>query len=197
MECRPGWGFAVEQEIYIRMRYPPPVGNLYTNNAKRLVKWAAGQIKLGRPEPLWYDCIAHLHPPLAFAAAPCGHRMQNGDNPAATFKPEKIVFPEDFTLKQHFHSRPVDLTDSFGQAPLHQAPIEPEAPISTGHPVEPTAVSIQRATEELSARYMREEKIALEQSQRQEAIKDSMQPSWKKVQKDWDKRKLRSQSQSK
>ena len=136
-----------------------PVGNLKTNNGKRLVKWGYGQIKLGRAEPLWFDCVARLHPPLSFASAPCGHRLPN--ETASLQKPEQIVFPEDRLVERV----------SDGQAPIAIV----DAPIITNdnHDIQAllrdknSSVDKNRLhaeTEKLSSEYLREEAESLNQS---------------------------------
>lgn len=134
-----------------------PVGNIQTNNAKRIIKWAYGQMRLGRPEPVWFDCVARLHPPLSFASAPTGHRFSSVST--SMFKPEKIVFPEDGLRRQ----------ESRAKAKMHE-------PIGlVNHNVDNdgqhTASPVYDEAERLSREFLQEEAAALDQAVRLERLK--------------------------
>lgn len=136
------------------------VGNLQTNNGKRLVKWATGQMRLGRPEPLWFDAVARLHPPLSFATAPCGHRQQET---TTKIKPELIVFPED------------------NKAAGEVAPVDREMPITLGTDTRasngrasnvPVEQRLRVDAEHLSKQYLVEEQVVMRQDKKIASIRN-------------------------
>lgn len=75
-----------------------------------IVRRAAGFMKMGRAKPVWFDTIAHRHPPLTFTApkavrANAGHRPKNSPEPI--WRPPKLVYPEDKYVRKIHESDPL------------------------------------------------------------------------------------------